>query len=156
MSVQSDLNITRRWGFWGVLVGAIGLGMVFWNIAAPMMEPSPSIGSQIGEIAGDMRRAAWRSFFGLEAEAPAEVATPWTAYLAILAPGLGLLAIVLSVISGVKGENRRFVLYGTGLGASAIVFHFFWLVALLVVGMMLLIAVVENIGDIFGGGLFGG
>ncbi len=156
MTSDTAPNFFSKWGFWACLVGAFGLGLVFWNIAAPMMEPKPSIGTQIGEIAGDMRRAAWRSFFGLENEVPEETANPWPGYLAVIAPALGLVAIILSVISGVKGENRRFVLYGTCLGATAIVFQFFWWVALMVLGVMLLIAVLENLGDIFGGGLFGG
>ena len=62
---------------------------------------------------------------------------------------MGLGAIVLSVVSGVRGENRRYDVYGTGLGAAAVVFHFFWWVTLVVAGVMLLVAILENIGDIF-------
>lgn len=70
-------------------------------------------------------------------------------WLPLAGPVIGAIAIVLSVISGVRGENRRFATYGTGLAVSAIVFHFFWWVALLIVGGLVLVAIIENIGDIF-------
>ncbi|MEL7026245.1 MAG: hypothetical protein AAGO57_03305 [Pseudomonadota bacterium] len=146
----------NKWGFWGVIAGAVGLLTVFIQIGLPMMEPQPSVGTQIGEIAGDIRRAAWDSFLGRETAAPEPVAPKLTDYLIYVAPLLGILAVVLSLISGIRGENKRFALYGGSLGAAAIVFHFFWWAMLLVLGTLLLISIIENIGDIFGGGLFGG
>lgn len=138
-----------QWGFWAVVLGAIALVLVFVQIAGPMMEPKPSAGQQIGEIAGEIKRSAWRTFFGLSKEtAEPEPVSPMV-YLGLAAPILGVLAIVLSVISGVLRENRRYMVYGTGLGATAIVFHFFWWVAVLLVGVLLLIYILENIGDIF-------
>ena len=105
--------------------------------------------SQIGEIAGEIRRSAWRSFLGLP-KPPTEIKNPtiWD-YMAFVAPFVGVLAIVLSVISRVLRENWRFAAYGTALGASAIVFHYFWWVAMLFAGVILLVAIIENIGDIF-------
>ncbi|MEL6168321.1 MAG: hypothetical protein AAFR35_06495 [Pseudomonadota bacterium] len=151
-------NLFRNWGFWAVLSGAVGLALVFYQIGAPMTEPKPSVGTQIGEIAGDMRRAAWRSFLGLEtAESEVVAETPGLAsYLAIIAPVLGVIALVLSLISGVKGENYRYPVYGACLGAAAVLFQFFWWLTLVIAGVLLLIAIIENLGDFFGGGWFGG
>jgi hypothetical protein len=139
----------RNWGLWAVLAGALALALVFFQIAAPSFEPKPSVGTQIGEIAGEIKRSAWRSFFGLpNPEAKPEPASI-TDYIAIAAPLLGIVAVVLSLVSGVLRENWRYSVYGVSLGAAAIVFQYFWWVALLVAGVILLVAIIENIGDIF-------
>lgn len=139
----------RRWGFWAVMVGATALVLVFIQIFGPTLEPKPSAGVQIGEIAGEIKRSAWRSFFGLSNETATPEPVSATNYLALAAPVLGVIAIVLSLISGVLRENWRYPVYATGLGASAILFHFFWWMALLVAGVLLLAVIIENIGDIF-------
>lgn len=139
----------RKWGFWAVMSGALALVLVFAQFVGPSYEPQPSVGTQIGEIAGEIKRSAWRSFFGLKAPEPqVRAASVWD-HLAIIAPILGIVAVVLSLISGVLRENWRFALYGTGLGATAIVFQFLWLLALLICGVLLLIVIIENMGDIF-------
>lgn len=137
----------RTVGFWAVISGALALVIAFFHIFGPSLQPSPSVGEQIGEIAGDIRRSAWRSFLGLKAPEPEPV--PTTNYLFIVVPVLGAIAIVLAVISAAKGEHRRYVVYGTALGIGAIVFQFFWWVAVLIAGVVLLVAIIENIGDIF-------
>lgn len=139
----------RKWGLWAVLAGALALSMVFVQIVGPMFEPKPSASAQIGEIAGEIKRSAWRAFLGLQPAQPeVRPVSVWTK-LGLVAPILGIVAVVLSVISGVLRENWRYSVYGICLGATAIVFQFFWWVALLVVAVMLLVAIIENIGDIF-------
>ncbi|MEO1159757.1 MAG: hypothetical protein AAFW74_04760 [Pseudomonadota bacterium] len=139
----------RKWGFWAVLTGALALILVFVQMVGPTLEPAPSVGSQIGEIAGDIKRSAWRSFFGLPAEVPAEVSPSLWSYMVFAAPILGVIAVVLSLISGVLRENWRYPVYATGLGVTAIVFHYVWWLALLAAGVILLVVIIENIGDIF-------
>jgi hypothetical protein len=141
--------ILRQWGFWAVIAGAAALILVFAQIVGPSFEAKPSTAVQIGEIAGEIKRSAWRSFFGLANEAPAPAPVSVWSYVSFAAPILGIIAIVLSLVSGILRENRRFSVYGTGMGIAAIVFHFFWWVALLIAGVVLLIAIIENIGDIF-------
>lgn len=138
-----------KWGFWAVLTGAIALVLVFAQMIGPTFEAKPSAASQIGEIAGEIKRSAWRSFFGLPKPEP-EISSPqlWS-YVAIAAPIFGIIAIVLSVISGVLRENWRYPVYGTCLGVAAIVFHYLWWIALLVAAVVLLVTIIENIGDIF-------
>lgn len=140
----------RQWGFWAVVAGAIALVLVFAQIAGPAFDPKPSVASQIGEIAGEIRRSAWRSFFGLPNPAPEAAAPSLWNHVAIAAPILGVVAVVLSVISGILRENWRYPVYGTSLGVAAIVFQYFWWLALLVAGVVLLVAIIENMGDIFG------
>ena len=139
----------RKWGLWAVIIGALAMALVFFQIAAPSFEPKPSAGAQIGEIAGEIKRSAWRTFLGLpKPEAKPEPAS-LTRYLAVAAPILGIVAIVLSLVSGVLRENWRYAAYGVSLGATAIVFQYFWWLALVVAAVVLLVAIIENIGDIF-------
>ncbi len=143
----------KTWGFWAVITGALAMVLVFIQIAGPSFEPKPSVGTQIGEIAGDISRSAWRSFFGLPAPEPEPQPFSLLQFTGIAVPVLGVIGVILSMISGIKKENWHFPVYGTFLGAGAIVFHFFWWVAILVLGVILLVSIIENIGDIFS---FGG
>ncbi len=136
-------------GFWAVLTAALALMLVFLQIVGPTFETKPSIGSQIGEIAGDMKRSAWRSFLGLPEPTPEPVPVSMWTYAAMAAPILGVIAVVLSLVSAILRENWHYAVYGTVLGAAAIVFQFFWWVALLVVGVILIVTIIENLGDIF-------
>ncbi|MDG4647050.1 hypothetical protein P6F26_01210 [Roseibacterium sp. SDUM158017] len=142
-------------GLWAVITGGLGLIAVFTHMAGPWLEPSPSAASQIGEIAGEIRRSAWASLFGGPEPAPVEETVEWWIYLAVVGPTLGVMALVLSLISGVRRENWHYPAYGTALGASAILLQFVWIVAMMIMGVILLVAIIENIGDIFGGGFWG-
>jgi hypothetical protein len=139
----------RKAGFWAVLLGAIAVVLVFAQIAGPTLEPKPSAATQIGEIAGEIKRSAWRSFLGLPKPPPEAKAVPIWGYLAFAAPIFGVAAICLSLVSGVMRENWRYPVYGASLGAAAIVFHYLWWMALLVACVILLVSIIENIGDIF-------
>ena len=139
----------RKWGLWAVLAGALALVLVFVQIAAPTFEPKPSAAAQIGEIAGEIKRSAWRTFLGLPKPEVKPEPASLASYLALAAPILGIVAIVLSLISGVLRENWRYAAYGVSLGATAIVFQYFWWLALVVAAVVLLVAIIENIGDIF-------
>lgn len=152
-SSPADPNPLRSVGFWALVSGALALVFVFVVILGPSMQTQPSVGTQIGEIAGEIKRSAWRSFLGLEQPAPEPVKPTLLDYLGFVPPILGGLAVVLGVISAIRGENWRYVVYGSTMGGSAILFYFFWWVALLVAGVVLLVAIIENIGDIFS---FGG
>ncbi len=123
--------------------------LVFVQIVGPSLEPTPSVGEQVGEIAGEMKRAAWRTFLGLPKPEPEVQTVPFRHYLAMAAPVFGVLAVVLAVISAVKRENWRFATYAVSLGAGAMVFQFLWWVALLVMGVIMLVAIIENLGEFF-------
>ncbi len=149
VSVRVSIKPLRTWGFWSVLIGALALGLVFVQLVGPTFESQPSATEQIGQIAGEIKRSAWRTFLGLTApEMEPRSASVWS-YLAIAAPILGLIAVVLSLISGVLRENWRYSVYGVSLGATAIVFQYLWWLALLICGVLLLVTIIENVGDIF-------
>lgn len=155
MEQNADMNLHDRpqflskWGFWALLFGAASLILVFAQFALPAFEAKPSVGTQIGEIAGEIKRSAWRSFLGLPKPEPEAVATPLWMYFAMVAPVLGIIAICLSVVSAVLRENWRYSVYATSFGVAAIVFQMFWWVALLVAGVVLLVSIIENMDSIF-------
>ncbi|MEM9331642.1 MAG: hypothetical protein AAGA53_09970, partial [Pseudomonadota bacterium] len=101
MTSQVSTDLLRTWGFWSVMLGALALALVFVQIVGPTFEQKPSAAQQIGEIAGEIKRSAWRSFFGTAAEVQKAQPVPIWNYLALAAPILGIIAVVLSLISGV-------------------------------------------------------
>lgn len=151
LPVPALRDMIRTFGFWAVLLGAAALALVFAQIVGPSAEPGPSAAQRVGEIAGEIRRAAWRGFLGLPSPAPEPQPVPIWVQLAAIAPVAAAIAIVLSLISAIRGENRRYALYAVGLGASALLFQYLWWLALAILGVLLLIAIIENIGEIFGG-----
>ena len=156
MTETAPSPILATWGLWAVVSGLVGLAFVLYVTVGPMFDPAPSAATSIGEIAGEMRRAAWRSFLGLSAPEP--IAAPpadISKILGLAGPALGLLALLLSLVSGLRGEDRHYVIYGGGLGAGAILFFALWWMTLAILSVLLLIAIIENIGDIFGGILGG-
>ena len=123
-----------------MLFGALALVLVFVQIAAPSFEPKPSVEAQIGEIAGEIKRSAWRTFLGLPKPEVKAEAAPLSYYLALAAPILGIVAILLSLISSILRENWRYAAYGVSLGATAIVFQYFWWLALVIAAVVLLVS----------------
>lgn len=145
----SDPSPFRKVGVWAILTGALALVLVFAQIVGPSLEPHPSAATQVGEMAGQIKRAAWRTFLGLPKPEPEVVSASIWDYFALAAPILGVLSILLAVVSGLKREHWRLPTYATGLAVGAIVFQYFWWMALLIAGVVVLVAVIENIGDIF-------
>ena len=133
------------------------MGLVFVQMGLLTSQDSAPIGEQIGQIAGDIKRSAWRSFFGLKPEVLEPAPIPMSQHifevLFMVTPFVAGVAIVLAAISLVKRENWRFGFYGMSLGIGSIVFQFVWWMALLILGMLLLVKILENMGDIFS---FGG
>ncbi|TNF60542.1 MAG: hypothetical protein EP307_08410 [Rhodobacteraceae bacterium] len=146
-------SVFSTWGFWAILSGGVGVLLFFAQIHVINSAEAPSIGQQIGEIAGDIRRSAWRSFLGLPAPQaePVPQSPDWVAILAIAAPVFGVLAVILAGVSMKLHENWRVALLGAGLGFSAILFQFMLIMALLIVGCMILVAIISNMDGIFGG-----
>lgn len=149
--------LPRHWGLWAVVCGALSMVLIFVQMALLSNQETASVGQQIGQIAGDIKRSAWQSFFGISPtpKEPEPVPFSMQAFevLFVVTPIVAGVAIILAAISLLKHENWRFGFYGISLGIGAMMFQFLWWMALVILGMLLLIKVVENIGDIFS---FGG
>lgn len=153
---QSEMShVVRHWGLWAVIFGAVSVAMVLVQMQLLSSQDAAPIGQQIGEIAGEIKRNAWRSFLGLAPPEPEPVAASRDIFgtLFMVTPFVAGIALVLSAISFVKRENWRLGFMGVALGGGAILFQFAWWMVLVLLGFLLLFKIVENIGDIFS---FGG
>lgn len=144
-------DVTFKWAYAAAGFGIAALAVAVLTVFGGPFTPQPSVGQTIGEIAGDMRASALRAVRG--EEQPPPVPQPWDIdrILMITAPLLAVGAIALSLVSAIRREGLKLASYGAILGTSAIVFQFVWWIALLICGMILLVSIMENLGDILGG-----
>lgn len=151
MSDAQPAKAGPGWGHLAMGAGALALALAVIHIFGGPFAPQPSIGTTVGEIAGEMRAAALRAMRGDPQPAPVPRGWDIDRVLMLAAPLVGVLAIVLSMIAALRREDLRLAGYGAALGAGAIVFHLVWWIAALIAGVILLAAIIENIGDILGG-----
>lgn len=151
MSDASAIPPGFRWGYVSVALGALGLVLAMVHIFGGPFTPQPSIGTTIGDIAGDMRAAVLRAVRGEPQPAPQPVGWDIDRVLLLAAPLLGAAALVMAVVSAIARDGWRLPTYGAVLGLAAIVFQLFWWVAVLFAGAILLVAIIENLGEILGG-----
>ncbi|WP_050929185.1 hypothetical protein [Aestuariivita boseongensis] len=146
-------RVTSSWGFWAVICGVVAMVLVLVQMQVLSSQESVPIGQQIGEIAGDIKRSAWRSFLGLsqpEREpVPVSLSQQIFQYLFYATPVIGGIAIVLAMVSLIKQENWRLGFYAVTFGGGAILMQYMWWMVLIFLGFLLLVKIVENIGDIF-------
>jgi hypothetical protein len=138
------------WGHFAIGTGALALALAILHVFGGPFAPQPSVGTTVGEIAGEMRAAAVRAVTGEPQPAPAPRGWDMDRILMLAAPLVGVLAIVLSMIAALRREGQRLAGYGAALGVGAIVFQLVWWIAALIAGVLLLVAIIENIGDILG------
>jgi hypothetical protein len=153
----SNIDLSRQTPLWGLLAfvtGAVALVLAMVVIFAGPFAPQPTVGTTIGEIAGDMLAAARRSVEGAPPPAPQPRGWDIDRVLVTITPILGVAAVVLAMVAVLRHERRHLPSYAAALGISAIVFQFFWWVALLICGVVLLVAIIENLGGFVEG--FGG
>jgi hypothetical protein len=139
------------WGHFAIGAGALALSLAVLHVFGGPFAPQPSVGTTVGEIAGEMRAAALRAVNGEPQPAPVPRGWDIDRVLLVAAPLLGVLAIVLSMVAALRREGLRLAGYGAALGIGAILFQLVWWIAALIAGVILLVAIVENIGDILGG-----
>ena len=134
-------------------LGAIGLLVALLVLYAGPFAPQPDIGTTIGEIAGNMRAAAWRSFFGLEQPDSTVVQRAWDIdrILMTAAPVAGVLGIVMAIIGYIRNEPKRIAGYGIAMSIAAIFVQVVLIIVFIIAGVMLLIGIMQNMDSIFGG-----
>ena len=135
-----------------VALGGIGLFIALLVVFAGPFAPQRDIGTAIGEIAGNMRAAAWRSLFGLEQPDTTIVQRAWDIdrILMIAAPAAGVLGIVTAIVAYVRNEPRRIAGYGLAISVSAVFIQVFLAVVMIIAAVMLLIGIMQNMDSIFG------
>ncbi len=138
-------------------IAAIGLGGIGLFIALLVMyagpfAPQQDIGTTIGEIAGNMRAAAWRSFFGLEQPESTIVQRAWDIdrILMTIAPAAGVLGVLMAITAYIRREPKRIATYGMALSVCAVFVQVLFIVLMIVAGVLLLMSIIENLDSIFG------
>jgi hypothetical protein len=145
-----------RWGYAAAVFGVVALAIAMLTVFGGPFSPQPTVGQTIGEIAGDMRASALRALRGEEQPPPVPQSWDIDRVLMVTAPLLAVGAIALSVVSAIRREGLKLASYGAILGTAAIVFQFVWWLAMLICGVLLLMSIMENIGDILGDWGLGG
>lgn len=147
MMDQTMEDHSAKFGLVGFLLGVASLLVVLVQLSAIFEAPEPSGASVIGEIAVDIKDAAQRALTGQPAAEP----TPQPEYgLFITVAGLGLagIAVALGGIGLYRNEPYRLSYLAVGTGLSAIVMVFVFWLAIVICGMVLIVAIVRNLDSI--------
>ncbi len=139
-------------GILSVAAGVVAMMIVSTIMFAGPFDPQPKTGTLIGEIAADIKLAAKRRLQGdsVPQSEQTVVERPWSVdrVLSIVGPVFAVAAIVLSLVSLLRREPRQLQLYGAGFGIAALTIQIFWWALLVVLGVAIIIAIINNIGDI--------
>lgn len=143
---------TAGFSFAAIGLGATGLFVALLVMYAGPFAPQQDIGTTIGEIAGNMRAAAWRSFLGLEQPESTIVQRTWDIdrILMAAAPAAGVLGIIMAITAYVRNEPKRMAYYGLAISICAVFVQVLFVVLMIVAGVILLINIIQNLDSIFG------
>ena len=152
VSTASQSNVRPVAGYFGFVVGALALLVVLVHFSVGPLSPQKSAAASIGEIAADVRTAAVNKLKGRSTEPAAPKATPWTTdrIAKLVAAILAGLAIFLGLASFIRREDWRPAAAAVGLGAGAMAFQALTWAVLMLVGALVLVAIIQNIGQILG------
>ncbi|MGZ2255803.1 hypothetical protein [Roseobacter sp. A03A-229] len=135
-----------------IALGGLGLFIALLVMFAGPFAPQPDIGTTMGEIAGNMRAAAWRSLFGLEQPDTTVVQRAWDVdrILMVAAPAAGVLGILMATTAYIRREPKQVAGYGMALSVCAIFVQVLLIIVMIIAGVMLLIGILQNMDSIFG------
>lgn len=139
------------WGLCGLIAGLIAVALVTLSLSAIFEEPKPPAATQIGEMAAEIRKAATRSMLGVEQPEPETPAMTVVTLVTFAIPVLAALAAISGAIGLFRSEPRTLPLMAVGFGTSAFVMQYLFLLALMIGGVFILVAVINNIDGVLGG-----
>jgi len=147
---MSSYTLTPRpvWGVVGVITGAIAVALVLLSLSSVFTGPQPDTATQIGELAAEIRKSAMRSLMGVEQPTPETPAMTVATVLTIAAPVLAVIAAVCGAIGLFRRESRGLPLLALGFGTSAFVMQYLLILALILGGICLLVAILNNLDSI--------
>ncbi len=138
-------------GLTGMALGAIALVLALFLHSAGPLDPQPTVGQSIGEIAADISTSALKKLKG--EGLPEPQARPWSLdrTLSTVAYVLAGLALILGVVSFVLRENRRVAVAAVGFGGIAIGFQLFVWTVMIIAGVIIIGYILSHLGDLFSG-----
>lgn len=139
--------------FAAMVMGALGISLALFVLYVGPFTPQPDVGTQIGEIAGNMRAAAQRAVLGLPQPEETIVHPTWDIdrILIAAAPVLGCLGVISAVFAFIRREPARMATYGLFVSMAAIFMQVVLLVAIIIAGAIILVGIMQNLDSILGG-----
>jgi len=131
----------------------LGISVALFALFAGPFTPQPDVGTQIGEIAGNMREAAQRALLGQPQPEETIVQPTWDLdrILIAAAPVLGVLGVISAVAGFIRREPARMATYGLLVSMASIFMQVVLLVALVIAGAIILVGIMQNLDSILGG-----
>jgi hypothetical protein len=147
-------NTRPIWGFSGFVFAIVALILVVLPMTSMLSAPPQDTATSIGEIAAEIRNSAIRSLTGGEKPAPVVQEQTRTeiiaSYLFVIGPVLAGLAAILGAVALLRREPQPLPMMAIGLGISAVVLQYAFVIALVIAGVCLMVAILNNLGDILG------
>lgn len=140
-----------KFGYAAIILGLCALTMTVVHFFGGPFAPQQSAGVSLGELTAEIAQSAKRSVLGQPQPAPAT--RPWDTdrIVDVAAPVLAVFALALAVFAYVQHEPRRLVVSGIALGSGALLFQFFAWYALALIGVLLIYAMMDSLGEFFSG-----
>lgn len=147
---MTETTSEKPWRFGGIAMAiaalALFLTVIHW-VAGPF-NPAPPIEDQIVDTALKIREAAQRALTGAPAPPPEAPAFDIDRAFQIAAISLSGLAMATALFAMFRRERKGPALIGFCLGGTVSMMIWLQWLALVIVGVILIAAIVSNIGDI--------
>ncbi|MEL7490690.1 MAG: hypothetical protein AAGJ73_08215 [Pseudomonadota bacterium] len=150
MEIKMEVAVEKpnRFGVIAMAIAALALFLTVTHWVAGPFNPSPPIEDQIVETAVKIKEAAQRAVTGDPAPAPEEPAFDIDRALQITSISLAGLSMAAALFALFLRERQGPALIGFSLGGAVLMMTWLQWLALLIVGVILIAAIVNNIGDI--------
>jgi len=136
------------WGLAGVIAGLIAVALVTLSLSSIFAEPQPSMASQIGEMASEIRKSAMRSMTGAAQPVPETPAMTLATIITLAIPVMAGGAALCGAIGLFRREPRSLPLLALGFGSGAFLMQYLFWMALFIGGVFLMIAILNNLDSI--------
>lgn len=140
------------WGLGAFFVGVAALIVVTLQISGTFAEPQKSAAATIGEFAAEIRNSAKRALTNGPSPASDPASRPRSVEdaLFVAIPLLAGLAAILGAIGLFRREAPTLPGIAIAMGCSAFLMQYVFWLALVIGGICLLVAIINNLGEILG------
>lgn len=141
------------WGLTAFLAGVLALVAVTLHVSGTFVETEKSAATAIGEFAAEIRESAKRRLSGEPAPVQEPETRPWdaNAFFMIAVPLLAGTAAMLGAIGLFRREAPALPAIAIAMGCGAFVMQYVFWLALIICGICLIIAIINNLDGILGG-----
>ncbi len=147
-SAENLAEKPNRVGIIAMAIATVALFLTVINWVAGPFNPAPPIEDQIVDTAVKIKEAAKRAVTG--APAPAPEKPPFDTDRAMQIAGISLsgLSMLVALIALSLREQKGPALIGFSLGGAVLMMTWLQWLALIIVGVIFIVAIMNNLGDI--------